>query len=295
MKAACLHQFWKERFIASPAPAGNYNKVGKYNGIINLKTFLLISVILIVLFRIPLFAEEDNYLQDYLLSYPETIYSAVTAPGTWQNDDWLKASALIVTTGGLYLLDEELRDLYQRNRIKVTDDIFTGAEQFGEVKIMLPLMAVTALGGYIAKDEKTIDTSLLCLKSSLISLAVTQTLKLASQRQRPGKEEGKEFWQDSGISFSKNSFPSGHSTLVWSLAPVLAEQFKKTKLVPPTVYTIAVLTSLSRLNSDQHWTSDVFAGAVIGYVTGKMVLQDTPRVKLGINPVTDRVSLTYCF
>jgi len=65
--------------------------------------------------------------------------------------------------------------------------------------------------------------------------------------------------------------------------------------VPPTVYTIAVLTSLSRLNSDQHWTSDVFAGAVIGYVTGKMVLQDTPRVKLGINPVTDRVSLTYCF
>jgi hypothetical protein len=295
MKAACLHQFWKERFIASPAPAGNYNKVGKYNGIINLKTFLLISVILIVLFRIPLFAEEDNYLQDYLLSYPETIYSAVTAPGTWQNDDWLKASAIIVTTGGLYLLDEELRDLYQRNRIKVTDDIFTVAEQFGEVKIMLPLMAVTALGGYIAKDEKTIDTSLLCLKSSLISLAVTQTLKLASQRQRPFKEEGKKFWQDSGISFSKNSFPSGHSTLVWSLAPVLAEQFKKTRLVPPTVYTIAVLTSLSRLNSDQHWTSDVFAGAVIGYVTGKMVLQDTPRIKLGINPLTDRVSLTYCF
>ena len=295
MKIACLDRFREEKFIAYPAIAGNYKKVSKNRCLLHLKTISLINCILIVLFKIPLFAEEDNYLQSYLLSYPKTIYSAVTAPGNWQNDDWLKASALIVTTGGLYLLDEELRNLYQRNRIEVTDDIFTGAEQFGEVKIMFPLMAVTAVGGYIAKDEKTITTSLLCLKSSLISLAVTQTMKLASQRQRPYKEEGKEFWSDGGISFSRNSFPSGHSTLVWSLAPVLAEQFQNTQWVPPTVYTIAVLTSLARLNNDQHWSSDVFAGAVIGYVTGKMVVQDTPKIKLRINPVTDRVELTYCF
>ncbi|MCK9610750.1 MAG: phosphatase PAP2 family protein [Candidatus Cloacimonas sp.] len=76
---------------------------------------------------------------------------------------------------------------------------------------------------------------------------------------------------------------------------MLAEQYKKTKWVPPTVYTIAVLTSLSRLNDDQHWTSDVFAGAVIGYVTAKLVLKDTPRLMLKVTPEINGVSLMYNF
>ena len=252
--------------------------------------------VVLVLMAVPLFsAEEDNFLQDYLLSYPETIYAGATAPFSWQKDNWLQASAIVFTGGCLYFLDDDLRDCFQRNRNEVTDDIFTVAKQFGEVKIMFPVMALTALGGYLTKDEKTIDTSLLCLKSSLLSLAVTQTLKLASQRQKPCKEEGKEFWNGNGISFSRDSFPSGHTTLVWSLAPVLAEQYKNSRWVPPTVYTIATLTSLSRLNDDQHWSSDVFAGAVIGYVTARLVLKNTPRLMLNAQPEINGLSFKYKF
>ena len=260
------------------------------------KIWTFCFAVIFVLITIPLSAaDEDNYLQDYLLSYPKTIYSAVTAPGSWQKDDWLKASAVVITGGCLYFLDDNLRNYYQVNRNEFTDGIFTGAKYFGEVKIIFPVMAVTALGGYLTKNEKIIDTSLLCWKSSLLSLGVTQAIKLSTQRQKPYKEEGKEFWQENGISFSRNSFPSGHTTLAWSLAPVLAEQYKKTKWVPPTVYTIAVLTSLSRLNDDQHWTSDVFAGAVIGYVTAKLVLKDTPRLMLKVTPEINGVSLRYNF
>jgi len=39
--------------------------------------------------------------------------------------------------------------------------------------------------------------------------------------------------------------------------------------VPPLAYGLATLTAVSRVDSNDHWTSDVFLGAVIGYVTSK--------------------------
>jgi membrane-associated phospholipid phosphatase len=40
---------------------------------------------------------------------------------------------------------------------------------------------------------------------------------------------------------------------------------------------LATLTSLSRVYADKHWASDVFAGAVIGYLGAQVTLNSTPR------------------
>jgi len=258
------------------------------------KSYYYIVFSCFLVFCFPLAAwQEDNYLPDYLLSYPETAFSAAKEPFSWNQDNWLIVGSLFLAVGGIYCVDEDLREIYQKNRNEVADAIFKGAKQVGEVKIMFPAMALTALAGYIAKDEKTVDTGMLCLKSSFLALSVTQILQLTAQRQKPYKEEGKQFWNGNGISFFRDSFPSGHSTLVWSLAPVLAEQYQETKFITPMAYSIAVLTSLSRLNDDQHWTSDVLTGAVIGYVTGKYILKNTPHFYL--SPQKDLPGVTIFF
>ncbi|MDD3235805.1 MAG: phosphatase PAP2 family protein, partial [Candidatus Cloacimonetes bacterium] len=61
------------------------------------------------------------------------------------------------------------------------------------------------------------------------------------------------------------------------------------------VYTIATLTSPSRLNDNRHWSSDVFVGAVIGYVSAKLVLSDTPRLTISPNPQLQGISFDYRF
>lgn len=258
---------------------------------------VLILALLILLLSISFLSAEtqNSYLHAYCLSYPHTVYQGAKAPLEWKCSDWAKAGAVIVTASALYNWDEELRDIYQRNRTEEMDNIMTGFKQFGEGKYMIPALGLTVLGGYLADSEQTIDTGMLCLKSFVLSQAVTQTLKLATQRQRPSADNGKELWNKTGLYKKRDSFPSGHTTLVWSLAPILVSQYQESSWVAPTVYTIATLTSLSRLNDNRHWSSDVFVGAVVGYVSAKLVLGDTPRLAISPNPQLQGISFDYRF
>lgn len=225
-----------------------------------------------------LFAQ--SYLPAYLLSYPRSAVVAVKEPFRWQKTDWLKAGGVILLTGGLYLADEEIRDYVQKNQSDELQRISDLARQFGEISYMLPAAGLTALAGYTFSSPKTVDTGLLSLKSILIAGAATRTLQLISQRQRPFQEQGHEFWNGSGIRWDRDSFPSGHSTVAWSIAPILAYQYSDRVWVAPLVYGLATLTTLSRVYEDKHWSSDVFAGAVVGMLAARLTLVSTPRLSV---------------
>jgi len=240
-------------------------------------------------------AENDAYVRCYLISYSHSLGKAVTEPLKWKTSDWLKAGGVIVVCGGLYLVDEDIRDLAQDNRTVVVDNMMTGCRQLGEWKYVIPAIGTTILCGSLTGSDKTTDTGLLCLKSYLLANCTTHGLKVATQRQRPGKENGNQFWNSSSFSTQNNSFPSGHATTVWSLAPVIAHQYRDTGWGPPVAYSIATLTSLSRINDDKHWASDVFFAAVVGYVTAKLVLSDTPVLVLGPDIEHQRITFKLDF
>jgi membrane-associated phospholipid phosphatase len=54
---------------------------------------------------------------------------------------------------------------------------------------------------------------------------------------------------------------------------VVANEYEEVPLVAPISYGIATLTGLSRINDNQHWASDVFLGAALGYFTSKTILR----------------------
>jgi membrane-associated phospholipid phosphatase len=106
-------------------------------------------------------------------------------------------------------------------------------------------------------------------KSLLIGIIssgiVVQILKHLIGRVRPRLTENLLFV---GPSFKSgyDSFPSGHSTVAFCLAYVLASYFPRYKAV---FYSVAIMIGLERVEGMAHFPSDVLAGAVIGIATAK--------------------------
>ncbi len=65
-----------------------------------------------------------------------------------------------------------------------------------------------------------------------------------------------------------DSFPSGHSAVVFCFAFILARQFPRFRIV---FYCIAAIISLMRVVDLSHFPSDVAAGALLGVIVGKVL------------------------
>lgn len=238
-----------------------------------------------------------NY--EYFKGYISDTRDIVTSPLRWDKNNWLKASLVAGVTIGLYAFDEDIKDWIQDNR---HDDVSEFAEHFGDRKKVVPSLVIFYALGYAAKNIKAQRTALLTIENVVITAIFTEILKHSFQRHRPNT--GDSFDTFDGPSFSSNheSFPSGHTSLAFSVATPIATEYKDNILIPPLAYGLASLVGWSRMNDNKHWASDVFVGASLGYFTGKAVCklnrQDGDS-KLSIQPVVspDRtaVILSYLF
>ncbi len=240
-----------------------------------------------------LHAEAKSYTSQYLMSYPITIEKAVTSPLHWQTKDFMVAGSIVAIGTGLYFYDEDITDWVQDHREGVPSDVVKVGNFLGNGKYILPAAGVVWLGGYAVNSDKTRDTGLLLIKSMLIAGGATNVLKYATQRNRPQEGKGKEFWLPGGFSRYRESFPSGHATIAFSVASVVSEQYKDVFWVPIVAYSGATLTCYSRVHDLKHWSSDVFIGSCIGYFTGKLVMKTTPMLE--VSPSLQGVGFLYKF
>ena len=90
-------------------------------------------------------------------------------------------------------------------------------------------------------------------------------IKHATQRRRPRAQEPGDFFEG-GL-----SFPSGHTTAAWSLATVVANEYRHNRLVQVSAYGLATAASMARFTGRNHFLSDVLVGSAIGYGIGRYV------------------------
>jgi len=107
------------------------------------------------------------------------------------------------------------------------------------------------------------------VESTALTLGVTYGLKYAVDEERPN-----------GGSYS---FPSGHTSISFSSAEFIRKRYGWGYGVP--AYVAASFVAYSRVESGQHYTHDVIAGAVIGIVSSYVFT--TPFIGLQIQPDTD--------
>jgi membrane-associated phospholipid phosphatase len=101
---------------------------------------------------------------------------------------------------------------------------------------------------------------------------------MAIGRARPYTGEGNtSFHPFSTITGDFHSLPGGHNAAAFVLSTVLSRNAKPVWL-KIIAYVPAALTFVSRVYQDQHWTSDDFFGAALGYFVATWVVDQHEQV-----------------
>ena len=208
----------------------------------------------------------------------------VTGPFHSSGKTWAKVGTFALVEGGMFLLDKPIQkyatQLMDRNsNFKGVSHFITnfGGPYEGYT------LAAFGLYGIIFKNPKVRATTLLATQAYLVGGAMESLIKFASGRQRPNyKEPDKNdpepiFHGPSFALHNSSSFPSGHTTVAFAAATVFAMEYNDRPLFPIIAYSAASLIGLSRITENAHWASDVFAGAALGYLTGKQVVNNYHR------------------
>jgi hypothetical protein len=130
------------------------------------------------------------------------------------------------------------------------------------------------IAGSLTHNEHLQETAVLAGEAMADSIILNTGLGYAIDRQTPMQGDGTgRFWPHGTRTWPDGqSMPSDHSILAWSFAHVVASQYNgiATKLI---VYSLATTVSASRVMAREHFPSDVFVGAALGYFIGGYVVQ----------------------
>jgi membrane-associated phospholipid phosphatase len=189
-------------------------------------------------------------------------------PAHLDGRDWRSLGIAALAIGGTMALDEEIRDLFQRNRSEAGDDAAETLRPLGNRVGPALLLGGLWAAGAIADSPMLTAIGKDGVEASLFSVVlITPVIKKVVGRARPDEELGSTHFDP----FSEfESFPSGEATQAFTVAAVVAAHTEN-PWVEGTAWGLAGLIGLERLYLDRHWASDVVAGALIGAGVGSWV------------------------
>jgi membrane-associated phospholipid phosphatase len=225
--------------------------------------------------------------KEYFTGYWTDTKNILTSPARWETTDWIKASAIMGISIGLYTQDDKIKTWVQKNKNNTTSHLDDYASP--TIRYVIPVLGGFGLYGYIAEDERAKRTFLLSTESLIITGVFVQTLKHSTGRHRPYTGDPHDTWSGPTMNGSYLSFPSGDASTAFAIASVVASEYDNI-VVPTLVYTAASLIALERVYNNAHWSSDVFVGSAIGYFTGKAIVASHRNVcesNLSVVPLLD--------
>lgn len=231
-------------------------------------------------------SEKISFNKKYVVSYWKDTKKIVTEPARWRAKQWGTFAGVVGAWAITYVYDEEIQDFFQRNRTQTTDDISKFIiEPWGSGLYSLPLLGIIYLTG--RKNNHHRNVALTGLKAFLLSGGAAVITKHLFHRHRPADNEPPNAYLWEGpypFTMDYTSFPSGHTTTAFAVASVLACGYRDKIWVGITSYSIAALVGLSRLNDNEHWATDVLAGAALGAFIGttlsKINFEDNKNIKI---------------
>jgi membrane-associated phospholipid phosphatase len=200
--------------------------------------------------------------------------------------DAFLAAGFVAGTFGLAFADQHLAHAFQDPSLQESVTARRTADFFEFMGHPAPEIIGVALYGvsrFIVRDRHVAALGLHGLEALLVSVGATGILKAATGRARPYVQADT---GPSGFSFGRGlmdreyrSFPSGHTSAAFAVAA--SATVEMSRLVdekdwwPGWKYVIggamfggATMVGISRMYHEQHWASDVVAGAAIGTFSG---------------------------
>jgi membrane-associated phospholipid phosphatase len=174
----------------------------------------------------------------------------------------------------------------------------------GDSNVNMIMAGMLYGGGWIAKNEKMKQTAMLSAIALGHAGVIIVVTKLAAGRCRPSYDQGRDHWYSFPASLGEvlhgdprqkyDAMPSGHTISAFTMASVIAHQYRDKPVIPIIAYSLATGAALSRVTEDTHWCSDLIAGAALGYGIGRYVVKNHPNTKWTVLPTgsTKNVYLT---
>ncbi|PCI39637.1 MAG: hypothetical protein COB53_02950 [Elusimicrobia bacterium] len=183
----------------------------------------------------------------------------------------------LATIGGFVAADEEINRWVRNGRRGGLGDILGQGfgddgsilDRLGGVTGAVGVPALFYLGGVAADSDRARRTGVTTFEAIVFTGLLTQAAHYTFGRSRPDNPD------TSGVRRFKpfqreGFFPSGHTTLAFTMAAVIAEEYESI-WVDAAAYTTASLVGFSRVYRNRHWSSDVAAGAALGIIGGKFI------------------------
>jgi membrane-associated phospholipid phosphatase len=192
------------------------------------------------------------------------------------------AGAFVGTTAGLIAIDNNVAQGLVANPPGHGYHFSKSVGTLGTPLYGAAILGTVYLIGRAYKSDHASATGILGIRAVADAMIVVQTIKFATQRPRPTSGGGNFANHDADGQFfaGGNSFPSGHAGGSFALATVVAERNRNRPWIPVAAYGLAGLVSFSRITERRHFPSDVFVGAVLGYLIGQHVAhsaEDAPK------------------
>lgn len=170
----------------------------------------------------------------------------------------IAALAAVVVTGAF---DAKLQSRIAFAGGDPANRLADAVQPFGTPIVWAPALLLAAGAGHVSGHRDWTSASVRIAVSGVVAAAADGALKLAFGRARPSEspDDPYDFKPFSG----QVSFPSGHATLAFAMAAVISHE-TGSRWVPWVGYPLAGLVGWSRVHDNEHWTSDVVAGAALG-------------------------------
>jgi hypothetical protein len=192
------------------------------------------------------------------------------------------SAVALAGTAGISVFDKRIADWTQSasvqgssGRHNVVDDL----TKINETTLTGAAILAYAVGR-LTRSSTLADVSLHTAESTILTSLISQAIRGPLGRQRPSisPDDQSKFRFGKGFTqFDSRSFPSLHSATGFAAATAVSAEIHERNpnaswWVTPVAYTVAMVPGLTRMYLNQHWASDVVAGAFVGSLIGNRVV-----------------------
>ncbi|MCX6150304.1 MAG: phosphatase PAP2 family protein [Ignavibacteriales bacterium] len=264
---------------------------------------VFIIILLTVLCESSLFAQNpvlpDSVEQNkYNFSqFGNETWNFIKQPTKWDGYDWLRLGILSAGTFLVMQADNPIRNFvnsdkeYGLNKKYAKSYPIEFGNMWGELYFTEALFAGFTVYALYAGDKTAHKIAFEITQAAFYTFLVNGSLKYLIGRSRPYLEQGNQTY----VPFSKydnpdhQSLPGGHTGITMALTTVLSRNAKPLWL-KILAYVPAALSIISRVYLDRHWSSDIFLGGAVGYLSATWVV-DQHEKAVEINKKESQVGI----
>ncbi|HTB30947.1 MAG TPA: phosphatase PAP2 family protein [Bacteroidia bacterium] len=207
------------------------------------------------------------------------------SPGKWHPKDWLRIGLVITLTVAIIPLDQYISNITQGHQsnyyiVPVILGRIYGAWYFN-------VAVTTAMVGYgiLKHDTRAEKIDIELFQAGVYSALITEILKVSVGRSSPYTNLGTlDFHPFYGFQKKFQSMPNYDATSSFALSTITYRHANST-FAKILAYVPAALTLFADIYQNDHWASDEFIGAAIGFGTGMWVvtLHEGKRHKINLS------------